>query len=655
MVMGFKSHMASTLPSDQRHDAWPSEGDLALSTKLPLVNVGTTKSPLYLPTEVCYINDSQRLRGPRDNDLEHHLSVKDREDALVDLPETCNVVEGNLVLHQLPETRAMEQIHKLVEACGRSFPNLLFVEAGSVPADCSSWADLRNKLMTSLQDSFKKFAKSIDHPTSSPLLQQRGDSMPLLQLQYSRKSGPSADWTKKLCELVKAHPGTNQKTVVVVWLEPEKDGNAMYKAIKKACDIDVGVQTVFVKRETLEARTHRALKIRDPVTHAVEDIQRRIRQKNSKMLAATTYEEKLKLIVAMHVTQISSESKPLGTARGQQDCSEMFLVTLVSRDHTLSEQYHTEQGLYKKDDIERAVHVVKLLPFLKLANKLTPGNVTILRSGCMPSKNKHTAQHAKVANEIENLKKVFGMQSQPGAFTYVILTEDSTLATRMDAKVYRVHRPSANLPATLFTKDNLLIKLGERSVKVQQAPRVCSQENDGKAPEVRRGAITATFYRSDEGLQKLNQSAVDTFALLRLNAAKNVSQPMPNGDSKGTLVPMQRYRSTGGRSESSTPNGKSQTHSPQFEIQHEVSGDGTTGSATSKVEVTGADTDLLAALWKDEALGLYSTKWPVPTHLAHLAARRAVVHLRKDDDEKASVPSSLPPVHENVRNTLYYL
>jgi hypothetical protein len=76
-------------------------------------------------------------------------------------------------------------------------------------------------------------------------------------------------------------------------------------------------------------------------------------------------------------------------------------------------------------------------------------------------------------------------------------------------------------------------------------------------------------------------------------------------------------------------------------------------------DATDVNIDLLVAIWKDEGLGLYNTKWPVPTHLAHLAAKRAIVHLRENNWQHTSEgviePFTLPNVHENVCDTLYYL
>jgi hypothetical protein len=134
-----------------------------------------------------------------------------------------------------------------------------------------------------------------------------------------------------------------------------------------------------------------------------------------------------------------------------------------------------------------------------------------------------------------------------------------------------------------------------------------------------------------------------------MRVAKSGSRPRPNRDAQGNLLAMRRSRPLASRSGLSALSDKLQALSLGLDTQHK------TPLYTSELEVTETDTDLLAAIWKDEGLGLYSTKWPVPTHLAHLAAKRAMLHLRKDDKGKAIMSSTLPPVHENVRDTLYYL
>jgi hypothetical protein len=73
-------------------------------------------------------------------------------------------------------------------------------------------------------------------------------------------------------------------------------------------------------------------------------------------------------------------------------------------------------------------------------------------------------------------------------------------------------------------------------------------------------------------------------------------------------------------------------------------------------ELTEADAEFLAKLWDGQELELSGTKWPIVTHLAHLAVKRAHLHLGNNDwNGTATAPYFLPVVHPNVRHSLYYL
>ncbi|KAF2764327.1 hypothetical protein EJ03DRAFT_355870 [Teratosphaeria nubilosa] len=81
-------------------------------------------------------------------------------------------------------------------------------------------------------------------------------------------------------------------------------------------------------------------------------------------------------------------------------------------------------------------------------------------------------------------------------------------------------------------------------------------------------------------------------------------------------------------------------------------------AAEKKTAIADAELRRLAQLWMYDRMEMYSTKWPVPTHLAYLAAKRAWMHLRKDDWEdpdNGTAPLVLVPVKEEVEKSLCYL
>jgi len=634
MVMGFKAGSMSDLPSGQLHHVSPSTHQ---SLTLPLVNVGTLEKPHFLPMEQCQIEDRQSLRGPRGVGLNHYVSFLTNAEAVMRLPGSCETAKASLVFHQLPETTDMDA--RLKKACNDKSPNLLFVEVGSSPVRSKGWLQLRNALKS-------RFQQSAD--TAKHLSAKGGISMPLLALRYDPKSDLSTQWTRKLRDFVAQCEKPDQKTIVIVWLEPEQDQSTMYNVIKTACDVYVGAQTFFVRRGTFENQIHNApknLNEIDRVSRYATDIQRRICQKNSHMLEQPAPREKrVEIVIAMHVSSVYSSPKRVSMTGGQHDKPDIYLVTFVSRDPAQSKNYCTEQGLFSRSQIMSQEHV-KLMSALtkKMSSQL--GNIVILRSGVLSFGQEDTGDSndkfdltnsasfkkfdAKETNagsnapdqkiqvqlptptsEMRAINKHFPVLKPaegPRELTYVTLTENDSLSTRLDTKAYK-DRPNDNCSAMLF-----IVGSDSLSVNVQQIPRVRSPSNLKQAVEVRPGAIKATFRRDWQS---------NVVNLATTSAQENGSHSPSHTDMEALTL---------------TPEVDSE------EIQ-------------DPMRVSDRSIDSLAALWTDDGLGLYNTKWPIPTHLARLAGKRAMIRLRTDDwHNEHTAPFSLPAVHENVRNTLYYL
>lgn len=651
MVMGFRMGPISDLPFDQLHHASSSA---YRSSTMPLVNLGTLEKPRFLPMEQCQIEARQPLRGPRGAGLSHYVNFLAYAGAVMRLPESCETAEASLVYHQLPKNTDMND--RLKKACNGKAPNLLFVEVGLAPVHSKSWFELRNGLQNHLQQ--------CSNP-ADPLSTRPGIPMPLLSLRYDPKSGLSTQWTRQLRDFVEQCAKPEQKTIVIVWLESEQDHNMIYNIIKTACDVHVGAQTFFVRRGTFESQIHNAFKTPsevDPITRYAADVRRRICQKNSHMLeeqVSSVENRSVEIVIAMHVSPVYVAPKRVSLTGDQHGKPNIYLVTLVSRDPTQSKDYCTEQGLFSRSQITSHEHVNLVSAFTSKLSTMI-GDMTIMRSGVLhfvqketdtsdktidltnsanfrklddkqanagsnPPDQKTQVQFPDPTSEMEAIEKHFPARRQPHEgprlLRYIVLTEDDNLSTRMDPKAYK-GRPNDNCSAML-----LMIAPDSRSINVQQIQRVRLPSNSKKAVRVRPGAITARFRRAyQEGVVKLaadshSPSHVDTKALTLTS----------NGDSPGK--PMSQQQNTEYRKTS-----------------------GMTPEILDPMLVAKTDIDMLAALWTDDGLGLYSTKWPIPTHLARLAAKRAMIRLRTDDwQNEHTAPFSLPSVHENVRDTLYYL
>ncbi|KAK3717573.1 hypothetical protein LTR37_005639 [Vermiconidia calcicola] len=82
-----------------------------------------------------------------------------------------------------------------------------------------------------------------------------------------------------------------------------------------------------------------------------------------------------------------------------------------------------------------------------------------------------------------------------------------------------------------------------------------------------------------------------------------------------------------------------------------------TQDSTLQLDITDAELEELALLFRDDHLELYDTKWPIPTYLAQLAAKRTKMHLRNDPKLPDDVfrTNKLPGIPKGVQESLYYL
>lgn len=695
-IVGFKIGTDREILVSERHYAWPSEGSLLLSASLPLVNLGTPEKPMYLPMEVCLVVDGQKLRGPRDLGLSRYISSVSQGIVSRDMPFEGEKASGMIVSHHVPEMRPSDWDSGLVKACNRKFPDILFLEVGSMAVHSQQWHDLRNAFVTCLRQSFKNCSLVDEVPMSD-------NSKPLLSLPHEPGTVPSANWTPRLRDFVALNRKPDRKTVLVVWLESQQDHSMVYKAIKQACDITAGAQTFFVKHSTCEIKNMTAPANFNIAMHTAEGLHRRICQKNAPTLEKTSNGDDSKLVIAMHIVKVANPAHHKHGHAGQNRDSEFYIVTCVSRDITRSERYHTERGVYSKSQMDAYAHVSLLKAFLDLLPDQRPYNIVILRSGHMHPQVGHkdlsncasdlngsdslmkeaiTPEDAEMidistmpprqSSDVDGEIQAIEALSQNFNPQYVTLTDDPILQTRLVED--GTQQLTKRARAILFVHDALLTDAEERSIKVQQVQYVRQEGQDQSLmyPVIRPGTIMAVFHGGNQLNSKLRSHNSRTPKRMQSRANLSASNmPTPQRRSRTPREP-----GTPSPFHSLTQRTASGIDSPKTELTQDASEDRSVNSPTllsavqspiqttpheeqkARAKVTPAELDLLAAIWKDDDLRLFNTKWPVPTHLARLAAKRAMVHLstkesQLSDDNNASV--FLPEVHKDVRDTLYYL
>jgi hypothetical protein len=390
----------------------------------------------------------------------------------------------------------------------------------------------------------------------------------------------------------------------------------MYDIIKKACDVEVGVQSIFVNSGTFGAKSHN--KPSQAAAMVVGSICRKLRLRNPPMLPKrATPTSSHHLVVGIHAKSFNVQT-PCVLEDGSQGPGnpELVLVALVSRALGSSEDYYTDVKLCNKSEYEKQ-DVTQLFRTFFSCIRNSPHALTVLRSGHLvdDSVKLQDSRLLKERNDIADFCDVAGK-----AFTYATLSEDKLLKIRLndrnDASEDNKHR------------DLLIIQSNVGEDKSQSCFRVFHEQ---QAPDGTTGIKVTLHPHASTSSTRPAQSLTPQQSSLTRKVSGIVPLPMQELGSPN-LAPLPIAQ-------------------PKFAERQ--------ASQQVPDDVTAKCIEILAHVWKDDHLELYDTKWPIPTYLAQLALDRAHRHLVTNDwvntkgDQTA--PVYLPEVHRNVRDTLYYI
>jgi hypothetical protein len=572
---------------------------------------------------------------------------------------------------------------KIVRACGRGFPNILFVEASSLSVESRNWVALqdsvRELIKTSLEE-HSEYQQRIVVPT---------DQKRLLRLRYDSDAGLIDKWTEQLRQFTTLHSGSEgQQTFVIVYLPAESRHAEMYKIIKKACDITVGVQTFFVNHARLESRVCGLSTA--GVLKAAAELRSRICLRNPRISLATTTKkgtpQAKRFVIAMHVSPVTFPSKSR-IASGH--VTKLYMVALVMSELETGSYLRTEVKLYNAEQVKNLDMATMFAPFARSLPSTGRHYLTILRSGHPPERRSEpnmsdaqssapTATRTPAEDEFAGICRAFSPMITPAECNYITLREDKVLCLRVDTA-------NLTLPALVIVKST------QRMDKDQMSFRATHVHSKSTST----GAIAMTLLCA-QGSATASNVIAKPVASSHIQTSPSKQRPANNNSGKSpTRKPLSPYNTGGRQTRQHATSGKG-TETPSKMMAREDAESQFEGSFVSAtdvplppdliefdenatvatqqlaemtlkdtehgVEQTGdTDAQALAELWDGHELGLTGTKWPIVTHLAHLAVKRALLHLDSNDWDgteakgKATAPFFLPPVNDKVRNSLYYL
>jgi hypothetical protein len=558
---------------------------------LPLITVGSAQH--FLDPTLCKLVPYQDLHSEN----MPSIARSTEDDRRPDVP-TTSATTGSLSGYSTSPRQDKEKIDNL-RAVANKFnevlPRILFLEIGTDGLEPSRWKLVHDTLKARVQG----------------VSQQPDEDSPSLSLKYEDKPDLESLWAHQIRQFVLAHESPRQRMLLVMCVQPGKKNAPQYEMLKRACDVQVGIPSISVNRDTLLAKSDDPS---DAAAMVVGSICRKLRLRNPPTL--TDPSNSRHLVISIHVEPFTpTGSDVLGNGHLDETKKEMVLVALVSRARESSVDYHTEVKLYSKSDFEKLGVTTLLHPFLE-SIRSSPRDLTILRPGYLvagsatpdgstPAKARHLT---KESNDIaEAYAKIPGHR----AFKYATLSEDKMLKVSRGGQASSSH--DDNRGSLLITKLDARENTAQSSFWIFR---------DNKTADSTSG-IKVTFIPSADSSSFSQMTAPDLPTTPRVSRVlSGLIKPPPSSDS--------------GPADPPAPSNN------------------TVAGVTSPEEV-----GILSSIWTDDHLELYDIKWPIPTHLAQSALKRAKMHLVCNDWENKNrgqtAPFYLPEVHRNVRDTLYYI
>ncbi|OQO06113.1 hypothetical protein B0A48_08701 [Cryoendolithus antarcticus] len=366
--------------------------------------------------------------------------------------------------------------------------------------------------------------------------------------------------------------------------------------LKAFCEINLGLNSFCVNEVTLQgAKADRRDTLRSLDAHATRTAHHFKARSKKRLLHQLPshppfgdHDRPMDLTVAVHLTLITLEKFAQHTH---------ILLAVVSRDYALSKQYSTFIQLYEESDkVAMRVQLAQRLHDLsqRHAERWTSQKLTIIRSGDWLDDTR---------NELDQLMARFDDDARKGIdFSQLTVCNDSKLNGLIDADAVTSAR-------------------------------------DRETAALPHARSTGSFY--------LTQDDGSTAAL---KPALYVSQAQCGPQLK--FIKAQVIRGSLGYSPHASEDGASTTDSTDAAIPTDPS-PAAVASTFPPIATTAAASALstgqierLAYMWRDEALGLYTCKWPIPTYLVHCATDCALLHTKvcHPSGPIKSTITSFPPV-----------
>ncbi|KXS94569.1 hypothetical protein AC578_7521 [Pseudocercospora eumusae] len=617
--------------------------------ELPALNLGTSQYHEYMPPEKCFLVPGQSFRRPKTPILQREVALFRRTQTN---PAACGTSLGQagyVVQVAMPskDERKMK-LHTLVQRAFQSNMEIGFLEVGVKKPSAALWGRVRNILASD--------------PTVKAHASNQSNVDPVF-IPYS-PAKHSREVIKHQLQSWKNQGNVGNKKIIAVVLLPDDEySDQIYKVMKELGDTEVGIQTYFLKDTSPN--------LKDDVGKVIGEICKRVAVRNIPVDQRLTGGS-MDLTVAIQVSDVQVTVPFVATDTGKRT-DESYTYHLISAASRLTEDssgYHTTVYLADPADFSVAKVADCLGKHFQGFIKPTSAKVTILRSGKMPPKVWTGQKMIEIKNaESSALSAVVAERLGKGSeYSYVFLSSHRDAINPISKGPSAVDGvPDALQKATFYVTDTSSHQEGHRSMRVHHVTSKSGEttaiqlemiENRTSSPVGTKSTSPVDSHHDGIGFEKVVPHRplarkVELSLMEEDRASVGSSKSSRSTSPTDTEFSADSGKTTSTRATSLVDDKSLSGKKSKDEIRVSLQ----TFPASVDGVVSDAELTRLAKMWTDESLDLYNTKWPIPTHLAHLALERAKIHLRTEAwiNSQNEAKCFLPAVHKDIADTLYYL
>ncbi|KAI7265127.1 hypothetical protein KC345_g8573 [Hortaea werneckii] len=646
-------------------DFYAGDGIVLNHTHLPCVNLGSHKSPYYVPPELCSILPDQPFHHSGDKAFQREIAeLRLRYIPKQELSQTAHDLKDSRV----GEFKKGKDNNPLEQSLNENGAQLLLSEAAFHYSKCRNHESSRAVRGQAEQSRLPDKEKSV------PLATVGNE---VIRLLYANGRACTSEWCAQLSSAISASGKAPSNVVVLFSVEKGPDRAEIFKTMKAVCNSEkIGVQSIGIhidslRREIMNDKSGGLFRY-------VRRIFRKIFARTPAVAGRSPHEE---LAVGIHVS-------PLSSCRGEKPS---YLIAFASRQMKHAAQYRTSVHMFRPDDA--AAPKLEKLFFEHIEkhgydDSTAPQSIVVFRSG-LPwpcgATGASSTESSPTSGFFPGSESTLDGDDPVSGTTaaYDIQTECALLTRSLNDCSWAPDSLQLHVIEVSTDKSLGIVRHVEQDL-AKTMSRI-QAENRASTPRNPKGL----FFLSGKGLLSLKSDEVCTynhtarkdsasFTKLKMHPRLTVDQWRDSAETttttttNGTPVGNARAQKNafGASEEKDAAVFRVLAHTAKTNgVSHEHEHQSLEAVAANLRKRAGDNTcfpyqekdgrERLARIFCDNHIGLHESNVPIPTYLARRVIGWAIAHMEyvAENTEAGGSASRpvLPKVHKNRENDLWYL